>query len=384
MSQKESLKKVREDIISRLSADEKVLDNVERRALHARVELLRLDLEEELVSKRSRSVAGGNVNNSEELLSKEEQGVLDELVKRLSLVPIRRPWRWWYWLDIVYRFVGVNMGIMSAGLFLSLPLVLLRGVDALLGVDHFSSLSEQLKRSIAWGLLLLSGIETQTSGIDREGFSGSCVMLTFSHASNIDGFLVSGTCPIRHYALGKKELFFVPFFSWLSLAFGGVPVDREHRDRAVGALKRSAEAAKNGKICLAIAPEGTRSTTGQLLPFKKGTFHTWEQLHAPIVPVIIYGAYDLYPVGSWVNQCGHVAVRYLPAIMPSEATSRDDMIRIVSVLAIHICAHLQLQTPCLPPPSLSLSLSHSHKHTHSRTLTLHEYIHAYTASATYA
>ncbi len=63
--------------------------------------------------------------------------------------------------------------------------------------------------------------------------------------------------------------------SWISLAFGGVPVDRNNRDRAVKALKRSTDAAKNEKLCIAIAPEGTRSLTGHLLPFKKGTFFCW-------------------------------------------------------------------------------------------------------------
>ena len=38
---------------------------------------------------------------------------------------------------------------------------------------------------------------------------------------------------------------------------------------------------------------------------------------------------DLYPVGHWVNQTGVIVVRYLPAISPTEATSRDDMMRLV-------------------------------------------------------
>jgi aspartokinase len=66
----------------------------------------------------------------------------------------------------------------------------------------------------------------------------------------------------------------VPFFSWISLAFGGVPVDRSNRERAVCALHRASSAAKNNQICIVIAPEGMRSTTGQLLPFKKGTYRT--------------------------------------------------------------------------------------------------------------
>ena len=182
-----------------------------------------------------------------------------------------------------------------------------------------------LKRWLSQVLLLLSGISIEVQGLDGSLFDENCVILTFSHSSNLDGFLVSGTCPVRHFALAKKELFCVPFFSWLSLAIGGVPVDRNNRDRAVRALRRTADSAKNNKVCVVVAPEGTRSTSGQLLPFKKGTFYIWEGLHAPIVPFVTYGGYDLYPVGTWVNTAGKVYIRYLRPIMPEEAKSRDEM-----------------------------------------------------------
>ena len=133
------------------------------------------------------------------------------------------------------------MGFLTVGVFLSLPVILLRGIDALLGLDPFNSLSELLKRSICRFLLILSGVEVVIEGVDRESFKQPCALLTFSHASNLDGFLVSLTCPIRHYAFAKKELFYVPFFSWISIAIGGVPVDRDNRDRAVGTLKRISE-----------------------------------------------------------------------------------------------------------------------------------------------
>ena len=165
---------------------------------------------------------------------------------------------------------------MSVGIYGSLAIIVLRVVDHYLGSGPFSQLSEKLKRSIAWLMLDLSGVSVEIiNGPDKsqkqmKNFSESCSLLTFSHSSNLDGFLVSATCPIRHFALAKKELFMVPFFSWISLAFGGVPVDRGNRERAVSALQRASAAAKNNQICIVIAPEGMRSTTGQLLPFKKG------------------------------------------------------------------------------------------------------------------
>ena len=173
---------------------------------------------------------------------------------------------------------GVTTGLITVGIFGSLPIIALRVVDNYLGIEPFSMISEKLKRTIAWLMLELSGISVDVidgpdkSQKQRNNFSESCSLLTFSHSSNLDGFLVSATCPIRHFALAKKELFMVPFFAWISLAFGGVPVDRSNKERAVNALQRASSSAKNNQICIVIAPEGMRSTTGQLQPFKKGTF----------------------------------------------------------------------------------------------------------------
>lgn len=88
--------------------------------------------------------------------------------------------------------------------------------------------------------------------------------------------------------------------------------------------------ANNGtKVCIVIAPEGTRSKSGQLLPFKKGPFYMWEQLQSPIVPLVFMGTYDLYPVGTTVNMRGKVYVRYLKPILPSEVSSKLEAHRLV-------------------------------------------------------
>ncbi|KAJ1391005.1 hypothetical protein B484DRAFT_298470, partial [Ochromonadaceae sp. CCMP2298] len=82
----------------------------------------------------------------------------------------------------------------------------------------------------------------------------------------------------------KSELFLIPFFGWCLTAYGGVAIKRGNRDQAVKALGAAAGAAGCGD-CLAIAPEGTRSKSGQLMAFKKGPFYLWEQLNLPIVPL---------------------------------------------------------------------------------------------------
>ena len=60
----------------------------------------------------------------------------------------------------------------------------------------------------------------------------------------------------------------------------------------------------------------------------------WEEMKAPILPFVVLGAYDLYPVGSWVNNTGVVTARYLSPIPPSAAVDRDHMMRLVSCYCV--------------------------------------------------
>jgi hypothetical protein len=81
--------------------------------------------------------------------------------------------------------------------------------------------------------------------------------------------------------------------------------------------------------CIIVAPEGTRSKTGQLIEFKKGPFHLWEQLKTSILPIVIVGAYDLYPPGQQMAIPGKVYVKLMPPIRAEEAKDREHMIKIV-------------------------------------------------------
>ena len=99
---------------------------------------------------------------------------------------------------------------------------------------------------------------------------------------------------------------------------------RSNLEKAKESLQYVQETLKEGE-CISIAPEGTRSKTGQLLEFKKGAFHMWEHLQVPIVPMVIFGAYELFPPGSQICVPGNVVVQFLKPIQPSEAKSRQEM-----------------------------------------------------------
>lgn len=105
---------------------------------------------------------------------------------------------------------------------------------------------------------------------------------------------ISGTVRM----LAKRELTKIPIFG-NALKNSEFPlIDRKNRRQAIKDLKHARDLMQSG-ILLWVAPEGTRSKTGELLPFKKGGFITAIQAKATIIPIGIKGASELLPKNSW-------------------------------------------------------------------------------------
>jgi 1-acyl-sn-glycerol-3-phosphate acyltransferase len=97
--------------------------------------------------------------------------------------------------------------------------------------------------------------------------------------------------------LGKKEVFKYPIFGYGIRLIGVVPVDRSNSAAAVESAKLATENIRRGKSYV-VYPEGTRSSDGGLLPFKKGAFMMAIDAGVPIVPITISGATRIMPKGQ--------------------------------------------------------------------------------------
>lgn len=99
--------------------------------------------------------------------------------------------------------------------------------------------------------------------------------------------------------MAKKELQWSPFLGQFMTLAGAVFVDRGNNARAVRSLTAAGEILKQRKSSLWLFPEGTRSMRPypDMLPFKKGAFHTAVQAQVPIVPVICENYWRLYRKG---------------------------------------------------------------------------------------
>ena len=134
----------------------------------------------------------------------------------------------------------------------------------------------------------------------------------FNHQSAADFFIVMKL--IRHDFTGvaKKELEKTPIGPIFS-ALGAIYVDRANKEKAIEAMKPAVEALKSG-VSVAIAPEGTRSGSKTLGPFKKGAFHLAMQAGVPIIPIVIKNAYMAMPKGSSMFKPTHIEVVVLDPV----------------------------------------------------------------------
>ncbi len=140
-------------------------------------------------------------------------------------------------------------------------------------------------------VLQLTRAKLEVEGLENFDPAGSYLFMS-NHESLMDIPLIFATAPRPPRMVTKAELFKVPIWGTALRLGGFISVDRKNRTQAIKSLMRAKELMDEG-INVWIAPEGTRSRDGSLLPFKKGGFMLALDTGATIVPVGIVGARDV-------------------------------------------------------------------------------------------
>jgi 1-acyl-sn-glycerol-3-phosphate acyltransferase len=194
---------------------------------------------------------------------------------------------------------ALSLRNMAETFAISFPTV----VDAARGRLTRGACDERLYR---WSGRVVAHLGMQVDVVGREhARPGATYLVMSNHQSHYD-------VPVLFHVLGgdrslrmvaKIELFSVPVFGQAMRNAGFIAIDRGSRTSAVKSLQLARETMRSG-INVWIAPEGTRSPTGKLLPFKKGGFHLALDVREPILPVTIQGTRLALPPGAARSSSG--------------------------------------------------------------------------------
>jgi 1-acyl-sn-glycerol-3-phosphate acyltransferase len=125
-----------------------------------------------------------------------------------------------------------------------------------------------------------------------------------NHGSHLDAICLLSALPLlriqKAFPAAAKDYFFttLPKSAFFAVTMNAMPFDRRENPRESLAICR--QLLSTPEHVLILFPEGTRTTTGDLAPFKPGVGFLVAGTDAPVVPCFLDGAYRAWPKGGWI------------------------------------------------------------------------------------
>ena len=155
--------------------------------------------------------------------------------------------------------------------------------------------ANKILRAFSKKVLKNINLKIQVNNLDRFQLKpGTPYILMANHASLYDVPILFYCIPATVRMIAKKELIQIPIWGKAMLKSDFVSIDRQNPKKAMEDLKVAKKKMEKGAV-LVVFPEGTRSRTGNILPFKRGAFHLALQAKATIIPVRIHGSANAVP-----------------------------------------------------------------------------------------
>jgi 1-acyl-sn-glycerol-3-phosphate acyltransferase len=190
-----------------------------------------------------------------------------------------------------------------------------------------------------WGRteLWAAGVRTRVRGLENVSHTSPQIFVA-NHQSIFDIFAILAHVPASVRFVAKKELGRIPIFALAMRAAGHVFIDRNDRRGASEAMRVAGGRMKRDRLSLGLFPEGTRSPTGSLREFKRGTFALAIGTQVPIVPLAVDGGYRVSTRGR--IRAGWMDVS-LGAPMPTEGKTAEDRDEVLAAVRREIAGMLE-------------------------------------------
>ncbi|MEX0893923.1 MAG: lysophospholipid acyltransferase family protein [Gemmatimonadota bacterium] len=143
-----------------------------------------------------------------------------------------------------------------------------------------------------------------------------------NHESYADIFLISHL-PWEMKWLSKDAVFRIPFMGWMMRMAGDIHVVREDRRSRMQALQGVHDRLQK-RVSVMIMPEGTRTPSGRMLPFRDGAFRAAVEAGVPILPMAVAGTREAMAKGSLLFNRAVAEVRVLEPV-PTEGLTLEDV-----------------------------------------------------------
>lgn len=207
------------------------------------------------------------------------------------------------------------------GFFLSLAAIFMTYLDPSRRLAH------RIPRF--WSIFLL---KTARCPITVEGLEhlkpGENYVFVANHRSAFDIYAVLAAIPFQFLFVAKASLFQIPLFGQALARMGYVAIERGRRQEAIRSLNEATAKVQAGASML-IFPEGTRGTSRELLPFKKGVFIMALKAGKPVVPMVINGTMRIQPPGSFFIRPNPIQVIFCPPIDPTRFRRKEELMEAV-------------------------------------------------------
>lgn len=127
---------------------------------------------------------------------------------------------------------------------------------------------------------------------------GVPVVYAANHTSMFDIWALAAALPGSIRFVAKAELTKIPLLGAAMVRAGHVSIERENKTRALDAYRHAADTVRSG-VSTVVFPEGTRSRSGELLPFKNAPFGLAIAAGVPVVPLYLGGTFRILPKGGF-------------------------------------------------------------------------------------